>query len=173
MPQHLTLLLFLLGAVLLGGCAPSISPLYRDYDVEPDAAVSRPMAARPEVSSAQGTGTEADIHARLRAALAEAGWTEADPAAPNVISTETRELSNWGLYRVLVSLDAVPIGSRHVRILFHPVRRYFTGGRSKIPYLSGSLRSELLPELNAALEAHGFESLKTPRKRDEEQTEGT
>ncbi len=158
-------LLLLCLVALLAGCAPSFSPLYRDYDVDPVV-----LAEASEPPERQG-GTE--VRARLRAALAEAGWTEAEAAAPNVISTAPRRISNWGLYRVQVSLDALPIGDRHVRVLFHPVRRYITGGRSKIPYLGSSLRRALLPELNEALEAQGFLPIGTPRERDEEQLDGT
>ncbi len=166
---------------LLVGCAPSFSPLYRDYDLDPVApadggaaadTAGAVEAADQEAATQQEVATE-EVHARLRAALAEAGWTETAAPAPNVVSTEPRQLSNWGLYRVLVSLDAVPVGDRHVRVLFHPVRRYITGGRSKIPYLGSGLRRALLPELNRAFEAHGLTPIGTPRERDEEQIEGT
>jgi hypothetical protein len=114
-----------------------------------------------------------DIYDRIRAALADAGWTETPSAAPNVVSTETRQLSNWGIYRVVVSLDVVPAGEHHVRVFFHPARVYFTGGRSKIPYLGSGMRSTLLPDLNAAFEAQGLYPIGTPRERDEEHVAGT
>lgn len=158
MPSRSTILSLLL---LLTGCAPSVSPLYRDYDVSPAA------AAAPDPTASEA------IHERLRSALAAAGWTEAPPAAPNVLSTEPREFGHWGLYAVLVSLDVVPMYERYVRVQFHPVRRYVTGGRSKIPYLGGGLRQAILPELNEALEARGFQSIEVPRERDEDQTAGT
>lgn len=154
-------------ALLVSGCAPSFSPLYRDYDVAPD-----PIASTEAAEPTGGTSGQ-EVHERLRAALAAAGWTEAAPSAPNALSTEPRQLSHWGLWHVVVSLDAVPVGDRHVRVLFHPVRRYITGGRSKIPYLGRGLRRALLPDLNKALEAHGFLPIGTPRERDEEQIEGT
>ncbi len=162
-----TILGFLLLALLASGCAPSFSPLYRDYDVEPIAVASADATKQSEETRSQ------DVRARLRAALVEAGWTEAAPSAPNVISTEPRQLSHWGLWNVIVSLDAVPVGDQHVRVLFHPVRRYVTGGRSKISYLGSGLRRAILPDLNEALEAHGFLPIGTPRERDEEQVEGT
>jgi len=161
-------------AALLGGCAPSFSPLYRDYDVEP--ASNRDQAEYAVTSSAERQDTERtddDLYARIRAALADAGWTETDSAAPNAVSTETRSLSNWGIYRVVVSLDVVPVGEHHVRVLFHPARRYFTGGRSKIPYLDSGLRRALLPDLNEALSKQGLYPIGTPRERDEEQVAGT
>lgn len=148
--------------VALAACAPSISPLYRDYEVEP-----APLAS----ADVEAESRDARVRDRLRAALAEAGWTVGGPAAPNVISTEERGFGSWGLWRVLVSLDAVPVGDRHVRVQIHPVRRYITGGRSKIPYLGRSLRAAILPDLNEALETHGFHPVGTPRERDEEQTE--
>jgi hypothetical protein len=163
------LLLFLCFAAISSGCAPSLSPLYRDYDVE------RPSEVGLVESSggvSENTG-DRDVNARIREALADAGWTEAAAAAPNAISTEPRQLSNWGLYRVLVSLDVVPVGDRHVRVLFHPVRRYFTGARSKIFYLDGGMRRALLPELNEAFEAQGLYPIGTPRERDEDQVAGT
>jgi hypothetical protein len=153
------------------GCAPSFSPLYRDFDIEP--AADAPLAARASAETEATTVRDDAVYARIRAALAEAGWEEAPPASPNVVSTEPRQLSDWGLYRVLVSLDVVPIGSRHVRVLFHPARRYVTGGRSKIPYLSSGLRQALLPELNEAFEMQGLYPIGTPRERDEEDVEGT
>ncbi len=176
-------------SLALPSCAPSVSPLYRDYDVVPEALAAEALAAEAlaaeraeqvtdtQASAARGSDARdsatREVYVRLRAALAEAGWTEALAAAPNAVSTEARQFGTWGLWRVLVSLDAVPVGDRHVRVLFHPVRRYVTGGRSKIPYLGSGLRRALLPELNEALEAHGFVPIGTPRERDEEQTEGT
>lgn len=160
MPSRSTILSLLL---LLTGCAPSVSPLYRDYAVRPTEGV----ASGPDAAATE------EVYDRLRSALTAAGWTEAAPVAPNVLSTEPREFGHWGLYAVLVSLDVVPMYERYVRVQFHPVRRYVTGGRSKIPYLGGGLRQAILPELNEALEARGFQSIEVPRERDEDQTAGT
>lgn len=152
-PAMTTLRPLLLGALaLLLGCAPSTSPLYRDY-------------APHSVSSREGSHGE-DVYARLRAALATAGWREAASAAPNALSTEPRELSDWGLYEVLVSLDVVPVGGGYVRVHFHPVRRYLTGARTKIPYLSSGIRRAILPDLTDALQAQGFRPLDPPHERD-------
>lgn len=158
-----TFLACCLGALFIG-CAPSFSPLYRDYNVE---------SASDEAEETTADVVDSDLYSRIRAALTDAGWAATTPVAPNVVSTEPRQLSNWGLYRVLVSLDVVPVGERHVRVLFHPARRYFTGGQSKIPYLDGGLRRALLPDLNEAFEAQGLYPIGTPRERDEEQIAGT
>ncbi len=161
-------------AVASSGCAPSFSPLYRDYDIGPvETGQVRAERAQADPSTASLSRAGDEVYDRIRTALAEAGWTEAEAAAPNVISTESRTYRDWGLYRVLVSLDVVPIGGQHVRVLFHPVRRYFTGGRSKIPYLDGGMRRDLLPALNEAFKAQGLRPIGTPRERDEEQVEGT
>lgn len=154
----------------LSGCAPSLSPLYRDYEVKPPP----PTAVTPGTTiTADSTITTDDVYARLRSALRQAGWEEGEAVAPNVLSTRPRSFGNWGLYEVTVALDAVPMDDRHVRVLFHPLRRYVTGGRSKLPYLSGSLRRAILPDLDASLEAYGFERLGTPKERDDTVAGGT
>lgn len=159
MAARFLLLLGVTSLLALAGCAPSVSPLYRDYDLRPD-------------TLAEDAPAEA-VYARLRAALAEAGWNEAEPSAPNVLSTEQRAFGRWGLYEVLVSLDVVPMGDRYVRVQFHPVRHYITGARSKIPYLGSGLRQAILPPLQEAFEAHGLHPIGIPRERDEDQVEGT
>lgn len=150
--------------LLVAGCAPSVSPLYRDYEIEPTAFAS---------SSPGDSADHTEVHARLRGALSDAGWIITEPASPHVLSTEAREFGSWGLYQVLVSLDAIPMGDGFVRVHFHPVRRYFTGARSKIPYLGRGLRSAVLPDLIEAFEAHGLRPLGIPRERDEKQAGGT
>ena len=139
-------------ALTLAACAPSVSPLYRDYEV-------RAMGASEETSP--------DVYARIRVALAEAGWTETDADVPNVVSTEPRQVSGWGLFRTEISLDVAPIGDSHVRVLFHPIRYSLLGGRTKIAYLGRGARRFILPDLNAAFEEQGFVVLGTPRERDE------
>lgn len=177
MHWRLLSLFCLASVVALNGCAPSFSPLYRDFDIESTSAQTlssdRISAGTDSASADAGPKASGDVYARIRNALAEAGWTEASSVVPNVVSTHPRQLSDWGLYRVVVSLDVVPVGGQHVRVLFHPVRRYITGGRSKIPYLDSGMRRTLLPVLNEAFEAHGLYPIGTPRERDEEQVEGT
>ncbi|MDX1531765.1 MAG: hypothetical protein R3362_09590 [Rhodothermales bacterium] len=151
--------LSLLLALGLTGCAPSLSPLYKDYRIGP----------APQTETAPDTS----VYARIRAALSGTGWEEVPPEAPNVVSTAPREMGDRLLYRITVSLDVAPIGDRHVRVFFHPYRRFITGGRSKISHLSGSLRAALLADLNAAFEAHGLLPLRAPRERDEAATDET
>ena len=139
-------------ALTLAACAPSVSPLYRDYEV-------RAVRASEEASP--------DVYARIRAALAKAGWTETEADAPNIVSTEPRQISGWGLFRTEVALDVAPIGDSHVRVLFHPIRYSFLGGRTKIGYLGRGARRSILPDLNAAFEEQGFEVLGTAKERDE------
>jgi hypothetical protein len=168
-------LLLLCFIVTSFGCAPSVSPLYRDYDVvtPPDAGTESASIGRNAETTSGAKLAGQDVYARIRVALADAGWVERPPVAPNAISTEPRQLSNWGLYRVLVSLDVVPVGDRHVRVFFHPVRRYFTGSRSKIFHLDGAMQRALLTELNATFEVQGLYPIGTPRERDEDRVAGT
>lgn len=141
-----TLLVFTL-AIGVAGCSPSLSPLYRDYQVPADSA------------------TTEDLLPRLRAALSDAGWVMTTSQTDNVIATERRTLSDWGLYRVEVYLEAAPLGQNFVRVFVHPQRRFITGGRSKIPYLVPSLRRSILPDLNEALQRHGLSLAKSADER--------
>lgn len=129
------------------GCSPSLSPLYRDYQVEADSL------------------TTEDVLPKLRAALTEAGWSVTASAAENVVATERVTLNDWGLYRVEVYLEAAPLAGGFVRVLVHPQRRFITGGRSKIQYMIPSLRRAILPDLNEALEKQGLVMAKSARER--------
>lgn len=153
MNSVLSFRLIMVGAVvssgILVGCSPSLSPLYRDYEVaEPDSSLS----------------------ARITTALHEAGWDTLSSEIPNAIVTRNKTLSRWGLYRVTAQLEVTPLGADHVRVFVHPFREYVTGGRGKIPYLSPSIRAKFLPQLNEALKNHGLVALGTPLERDEDQT---
>jgi hypothetical protein len=132
------------------GCAGSLSPLYRDYRID---------------------DTTASTRERLAEALDEAGWKLVDPVSPNILSTDMRTVQNWGLYRVVVSLDVVTMNNNHVRVFVHPFRQYVTGGLSKLAFMNGTVRSAVLPELNKALEVRGFVPIGTPVQRDRESTE--
>lgn len=145
--------------LLLAACAPSVTPLYRDYEARGLAADSGEAAA--------------DVLGRVRTALAEAGWAEATPLVAGTVAAAPRSVSDWGLYRTEVALDVTPIGGRYVRVLFHPYRRFITGGRSKLPYLGSGLARRLLTPLNEAFARHGLVALGTPRERDERATAGT
>lgn len=131
--------LWLWGAVCLlltaTACAPSFSPLFRDYQLEEE---------------------HDQILERTRRALQEAGWSLTEPRVEGILRTEPRQVSNWGLYRVEVFLEALPVEGRHVRILFHPYRHYITGSRSKITYLKRSLRSKVLPPVTKELKDEGL-----------------
>ena len=147
--------------VLLAGCAPSVTPLYRDY--------AAPMAAPPTTATADARSLD-----RLREALVEAGWTVLPASdAPAVVSTAPRGFGDWGLYRVEAHLDVVPVGDRHVRVLVHPVRRYVTGSASKIGFLTRGLRGRVLGTLDAALSRRGLRPLSAPIERDTEAVAGT
>ena len=139
----------------LSACSPSLSPLYRDYTF-----------AQEESEAASAT------ELRIQDALASSGWEPVDATTRNTVATKERTLRNWGLYRVVVELEVVPLGPEHVRVYFHPYRRYLFGGRGKIPYLTRSLQRSLLPELNEALEEEGLQVIGTPVKRDRDTVSG-
>lgn len=126
-------------------CSPSLYPLYRDYEVDPHSA---------------------PIRQRLERALADAEWELVDHGAPNAVATAPRRLRHWGLYSIVVTIEAVPVGDRHVRLFVHPYRYYITGGRSKIPYLKGSIRRRVMAELDKKLEAQGLAAIGTGISRD-------
>ncbi len=124
------------GAILMmwiAGCAPSMTPLYQDYEA--------------------GTG---DVPERISAAFEDAGWELAEESLPPAIATVPRTHRNWGLYRVTLWVEAVPMGQDHVRLLIHPYREYVWGRRSKMPYLSSGIRRSLVADLDKAFAAHGF-----------------
>lgn len=135
---------------IFSGCSGSLSPLYRDYRVEE---------------------TSNETVERLEDALDEAGWVIIDPAAPNVLTTDMRTVQNWGLYKVVVSLDVVPMSNDYVRVFVHPFRKYVTGGLSKLAFMNARVRASVLPDLNRALETRGFVPIGTPVQRDRESTE--
>ena len=132
-------------ALSLSACSPSLSPLYRDYEIS---TVDQPISER------------------LEDALIEAGWEPIPASAPNAIATQARKIRRWGLYSVVVSLEAVPVGDDYVRLYFHPYRKYFTGNRSKIPFLNSSLRRALLKDLNEAFETQGLVAVGSGISRD-------
>lgn len=143
--NRLGLLIGLLLAGSLAACAPSLSPLYRDYEVH-----------APSDS----------VHSRIAAAFEDAGWTVVPADAPNVVATEERKVNSWFIYKVMVSLEAVPVGDGYVRLFVHPYRAYFTGNRSKIPFLKRGVRHAVLDDLNPALEQHGLVAIGTSVSRD-------
>lgn len=140
---------WLLLAGTLTACAPSLSPLYRDYQV-----------------ATRADSAEADLYEQIRSGLAEAGWQTAASAAPNVVATEAKTINNWGLYKVKASLEVAPVAEGYVRVFIHPYRYYITGGRSKIPYLRGHLRGAIVQDLNEAFKEQGLVLAGTPFDRD-------
>jgi len=141
-------LLYAFGGALilsLSACAPSVSPLYRDYEVQ---------------------DPNRSVTARIEAALDETGWQRVPGSTPNIIATDERKVKSWGIYSIVVSLEVAPVGEEYVRLYFHPYRKYFTGSRSKIPFLQKSLQRALLQDLNDAFEQQGFVALGTGIERD-------
>lgn len=132
-------------ALSLNACSPSLYPLYRDYEVQTE---------------------NRSIAERIEDALTEAGWESIPASAPNAIATRERKVRTWGLYSVVVSLEAVPVGEGYVRLYVHPYRKYFTGNRSKIPFLKSSLRRTVLKDLNEAFQNQGLVALGTGVSRD-------
>jgi hypothetical protein len=125
-------LLALAPLLLLGACAPPLAPAYLDYQAP----------AEPQAAS-------------LPAALEAAGWT-VDPTASAALTTQPRTFTRAGVYRIEAHLEALPLAGGHVRVLVHPYRVYFDGARSKIGYLPQSLRRSIAPDLDAAMQEHGF-----------------
>ena len=113
------------------GCTPALYPLYEDY--------------RSEVQSE----TVVD---RIEHAFTDAGWTLIDSEMPNVVVGAPRRVRNWGLYRVVASVEAVVMDDGYVRLFIHPYRHYVTGNRSKIPFLKRPLRRGIVLPLKEALE---------------------
>lgn len=128
-------------SLLLSACAPSLSPLFRDYEVTESA--------------------PADT-ARIRTALQEAGWNVRSTPDLPVIRTEPRTIENWLLYKVRVQLDVAAVNDEHVRVFIHPRREYIFGARSKLMYLKESHRDEFVPALNRAFAQHGLELIGEP-----------
>lgn len=147
----------LLGAAVLGGCAPRLSPVYRDY------ALPASLAAPGLAESARADS----LRARAAAALRAAGWTvqPRTGALPAAVQTERRTVSSALVYRNQVAVFAFPVGERLLRVQFQPVRRYTARTRTFLPYLPASLAREVVPGLDAALRARGFAPvLSGPRK---------
>lgn len=143
--------IFVWGVLLLtaAGCTPSISPLYRDYQV-----TNAPSLPDHEVLE------------RIDRGLQNAGWTVVEGATDNVVATELRTMRRWFFYDVRVKMEAVPMGGDYVRLLIHPYRELFTGRQRQIPYLRGSLARAVLRDLKPAFEAEGLIYAGTAQSRD-------
>lgn len=126
----------LMGLLLIAGCSPSLTPLYKDYEV-------------PE--------TNDDVQVRIVEALQEAGWKMADdPVMDTVVKTEERVLNRRGIYKTLAVLEIVPVGDHFVRVLIHPYRDHLIGTKSKLPYLPGNIRRQIVPPLTESFEDVGL-----------------
>lgn len=100
--------------------------------------------------------------------MTAAGWTLADESpAANVVTTEPRVVRRFGLYRTEVSIEVSPINTSYVRVFVNPYRVYFTGHRSKMPYLKRSIRNAVFPTLDVAFEAEGLVDIGNAVQRDE------
>ncbi len=139
---HITLLFFVAATA---GCSGSLSPLYSDFRIED--------------RDAGADSTTTPIQVDIGEALQEAGWVLDDAASDNAVSTTERKVIHWGLYKVVVSLDVVPINNKFVRVYVHPYRHYFYGSRSKMGYMNRRVRTAVFPELTAAFKSRGIVSL--------------
>lgn len=137
-------------AVLLTSCTPSLSPLYRDYEV------------RSGVTAGERLGD-------IGSAMTAAGWMLTEPAVAGTVATDFRTIGSFGFYKVVVSIEAIPVGGRYVRLLIHPYRDYIVGGRSKIPYMNRSIRRAVVPRLTKALDERGIVVIGTPIDRDKKE----
>lgn len=126
------------------GCSPRLVPLYYDYQLP--------------------SATEAPLYP-VAQALTAAGW-EVIRGDSLHLETAPRAMRHWGLYQVVVRLEAVSVDGRFVRLFIHPYRRYLTGRRSKIPYLPAGLQAILLPQLHTALAAKELKPIGTAFQRD-------
>ncbi|MCY4674296.1 MAG: hypothetical protein OXD43_11145 [Bacteroidetes bacterium] len=143
--RTLAVLLLGLSALLVVGCSPTLYPLYRDYE--------------------HASEDHVPLH-RIEEALVEAGWELIPPPAPNAVATAERQIRDWVIYRVVVQVEAVPVGSRHVRLFVHPYRIYATGSRSKIPFLKRSIRRRVIYDIDRVFESYNLVAVGTDISRD-------
>jgi len=145
--------------ILISGCSPRLSPLYRDYEVTAGETHS-------ETDAAIIPDDHAEVMVRIRAALEAAGWQVSEAVTPNVIAVASRKFREWGIYSIEVDLEVAPVGGNYVRLFVHPYRIYFTGSKRKIPYLRGSLARSVLKDLHEAFAEQGLEHIGTAQTRD-------
>lgn len=134
---------------VLAGCSPRLSPLYRDYEV-----------------TAESNLENGAVFERIDRGLRAAGWVPAKGITDNILATETRQFREWGLYKIVVDLEIAPVSGDYVRLLVHPYRVYFTGKKSKIPYLRGSLARSVFASLHDEFEKEGLTFIGTAQSRD-------
>jgi hypothetical protein len=141
-----------LAASLLAGCASTLSPPYRDYEV------------RAEIS-------DDSLTHKLVEAVTAAGWTTVPAESSRVVSTAPRPVGQGLLSKTTAALDFVPLDGGFVRVYVRAEKRSVLGGRSKVFALDGALRQSVLGPISASLAERGLMALGTPRDRDEDATE--
>jgi hypothetical protein len=127
--------LYLLPLILLAGCSPSITPLFRDFEV---------AAGEPAEPS------------EIAAALSAAGWTLVSEENAPAIRTEPRAFRKRLISHTEARLEAIPMGGQYVRVLIRADRVYVTGHRGPLGYLPEGVRREIVPPLRAAFAEHGM-----------------
>lgn len=140
----------LLTVLALVGCAPRLSPPYRDYEVRTDSI---------------------EVTTLLRAAATSAGWALATSLDPAVATTAPREVATGLGSRTDAALDLVPLNGGFVRVYVRAEKRSWLSGRTKVYALDDGLRQSVLGPLSEALAERGLVPLGTPRDRDEDATE--
>jgi len=141
--------------LVVSGCTPRLTPLYRDYDVVSDTVDSVDTP-------------DAELIQRIERSLEAASWKLVDGATDNVVATAPRTFRRWFIYDVEVEMEILPMGGEYVRMLINPYRVFFTGKRRQIPYLRRSLARSAFRDLNKAFEAEGLVLVGTAQSRDKE-----
>ena len=144
---------FLLALVLAcaAGCAPRLSPPYRDYEVRTP---------------------PSDLTAALTQAATSAGWRVVAGREPAIVTTAPRRVATGLASRTEAFVELVPLSGGFVRVMIRAEKRStIFGGRSKVYALDSGLRDAVLSDLTDALRQRGLVPLGTPRDRDEDATE--
>ncbi|MGB3543962.1 hypothetical protein [Rubrivirga sp.] len=136
--------------LFLAGCAPRLSPPYRDYEVR---------SASPALVE------------ELRAAVLEAGWELAPSTDSLIVATAPRQVASGILSDTEAFLSLVPLDGGFVRVYVRAESKSVLGGRTKVYAMQRDLQRSVLEELTAALESRGLVPLGTPRTRDEDATD--
>ena len=138
----------LVATVLMSGCTPRLTPLYRDYRIT------------------KTDSSQREIHSRIISALEEAGWNVTEGVTPNIVATESKKFGSYFIYTMEVELEVSPVGKDHVRVLIHPYRKYFTGSRGKVPYLQTGMAQSIMATLQEPFASYGLEYAGTAQSRD-------
>ena len=129
--------------ISIAGCSPSLSPLFRDYEID------NPVDT---------------VEERIRRALEADDWELAETNIPNVVKTTDRVLNRRLIYKTVISLEVVPIEGEYVRVFIHPYRDNLIGGKSKIPYLPANIRRQVIPSITQAFEEEGLYTIGSSRR---------